>query len=226
MKKHRVRLLAFIVLALALSCICLLAWCCRPFYLRPSLAFEDEVPLEAREVISTWHDETDLLSPLRFSFEEMAGCLSDPWSDHRPVCTAYPPSLYLPPPLGGDLVDQRDPRGGETEKDTPRNPWLSTVTSEPAIEPDHPFVSADLRDPAHVIILHVANPSGSRLFEFQRPLGGGDWHFTGHGRNSIRTGCSNPACPNPLHGNPAWVIHRDPSFHPAPRPTPRDRVDP
>ena len=98
------------------------AWCARPFYVRPGVAYDENVPQEARHLIAELWERTGGLPPAEFDWELLTGNLADPWHarvepapawmepDHGSVLVAEPaPGRgYKPPALLVILVDRGD----------------------------------------------------------------------------------------------------------------------
>jgi hypothetical protein len=58
-------------------------WCARPFYLKPPLPSEPELPDQARARAEQWRKSTSLLRPLEFNWNDFLCTLAEPWGEFR-----------------------------------------------------------------------------------------------------------------------------------------------
>ena len=74
MKRKRAVVIGVLVAAVAGYAV----WLGRPFYLRPGLSVDHQIPPEAEEVVRDWYRETGGCSPARLSFSNLLDVLSSP----------------------------------------------------------------------------------------------------------------------------------------------------
>ncbi len=73
--KNRKAIAIFGSLLLALGVY--LAWCCRPFYVRPGLAFENDIPEDVRVVIREWWNSDEVFKPLPVTWDGLCFGVTD-----------------------------------------------------------------------------------------------------------------------------------------------------
>ena len=71
------------------------AWCARPFCIRPKLAFSDKVPENARTEIREWFKHSALTRPKPFSWKDFRHNLKYPRSVRRGTVGAHTEIPYL-----------------------------------------------------------------------------------------------------------------------------------
>lgn len=69
------------------------AWCWRPFYLRPTLVYEDGVPPEAKKAVEQWFKDNPYgySEPFPFTLSNSTHRLAKPWLDNRKVRILFSP---------------------------------------------------------------------------------------------------------------------------------------
>ena len=80
MSKRRASLLFLTLFAIVSGYV---AWCARPFYLKPQLTFDADVGPADRTALGKWYEETDLVAPTKFQWAAMWAKLKNPWASGR-----------------------------------------------------------------------------------------------------------------------------------------------
>ena len=65
------------------------AWCWRPFYLRPTLIYDDNVPPAAKVAVEKLHKDQNLWGPSPFNLKYAIHLLGKPWKntmEYRVLC--------------------------------------------------------------------------------------------------------------------------------------------